>query len=62
VSETGEAADATDIQLSYAPDPQGSIDLDQEWIAWLQSDEPPANVSGIDPSHDDLGGSDPGYA
>jgi hypothetical protein len=62
VSETGETTDATDVVLSYAPEPQGSIDLTQEWVAWLQSSEVPANVTGVDPALDDLGGSDPGYA
>jgi len=58
---TGEATDATGVQLSYAPDPQGSIDLNQEWVAWLQSAEVPGNVSGVDPAHDDLD-SGQGYA
>ncbi|HSB84796.1 MAG TPA: hypothetical protein VLD86_00730 [Ilumatobacteraceae bacterium] len=50
-------------QLEVELTPYGSLDLDPEWVAWLNdSAEIPASVAGVDPSisYDDDG--DTAYA
>jgi len=56
-----------DAQIEVELTPYGSLDLDQEWVAYLtESAEIPASVAGVDPNLDNEDGgtdtSDTAYA
>ena len=45
-----EPEDIEGVEFEYDATPEASIELDAEWIAWLESEPVPSNVEGIDPS------------
>lgn len=53
-----EAEDINDFTAEESIDPQTSVELTEEWIAWLAEAELPSGVEGVDTSKDDLGGAE----
>lgn len=56
-----EPEDIDNIEFEYSVTPEATIELDPEWIAWLESEPVPANVDGVDPSLT-IGAGDAGIA
>ncbi len=47
--------ESENIEITDEVGATASIQLDQEWIAWLRSEAIPASVEGVDESIDDIG-------
>ncbi len=45
-----EREDIDGVEFEFDLNPEATIDLDAEWVGWLEAEPVPANVDGIDPS------------
>jgi hypothetical protein len=45
-----EQEDIEGVEFEYDVSPETTLDLDAEWVAWLESEPVPENVEGVDPS------------
>lgn len=41
---------ASDVEIDFTVDPSFVLELDGEWLAYLEGEEPPAMIAGIDPN------------
>ena len=49
--------EVTDVEVSDTVGSSNTFELTGEWVTYLASADVPAEVEGVDPSIDDLGGS-----
>jgi hypothetical protein len=41
---------ASNVEVEFEVEPSFVLELNEEWIAFLEAEEPPALIAGIDPS------------
>lgn len=54
--------DIEGVEFEFDVTPETTLDLDAEWVAWLESEPVPDNVEGVDPSLTIGGGDDAALA
>jgi hypothetical protein len=48
--------EAEHVELTRDVSPSATVDLDQQWIAWLTGEATPQTVAGVDRNIDEIGG------
>lgn len=43
-------AAANDVEVEFSVDPSFVLELNAEWLAYLEAEEPPSLIAGVDPN------------